>query len=151
MSKKILLVDDSSLEFRHLQNDLKGLDFEIIHARNGIEGLEKLAENPDLIILDIVMPDCGGETFLTILKNIPLEKFSAYDTAGKRVLDEHQKVPPELIENVRKRNYSSIPVIIFTSYQTTQLIEDVLCPTDFVKKPYEKKEMVDLIIQYINP
>lgn len=57
---KILLVDDEPdiLEFLKYNLEVNGL--EVIVGNNGLEALDKLSENPDLIILDIMMPYLDG-------------------------------------------------------------------------------------------
>jgi CheY-like chemotaxis protein len=59
--KKILLVDDSSLVLRVEQLILSKGPYELITAGDGQEGLERaLADPPDLILMDLVMPRMDG-------------------------------------------------------------------------------------------
>lgn len=59
--KKILLVDDSTTVLMMEQMILSKLPYEIVTAKDGQEGLEKaLAVQPDLILLDVVMPKMNG-------------------------------------------------------------------------------------------
>ena len=58
--KKILLVDDEQDIVEFLKYNLEKEDFEVIVGSNGEEALNKLSENPDLIILDIMMPKMDG-------------------------------------------------------------------------------------------
>ena len=73
--KKILIVDDEpnivmSLEFLMRRNG-----FEVYIARNGKEALDLLSEKvPDLILLDIMMPDVDGYEICMIVKS--QERFS---------------------------------------------------------------------------
>jgi CheY-like chemotaxis protein len=62
MRKKILLVDDSTTALLMEQMILKNRsDIELIVARDGQEAVEKtLAESPDLIVMDVVMPRMTG-------------------------------------------------------------------------------------------
>jgi two-component system alkaline phosphatase synthesis response regulator PhoP len=60
MNKKVLLVDDEKDIVEFLQYNLKQEGFDVIYGYDGYEALEKLAENPDLIILDIMMPKMNG-------------------------------------------------------------------------------------------
>jgi two-component system, OmpR family, alkaline phosphatase synthesis response regulator PhoP len=60
MNYKILLVDDEEDIVEFLQYNLKQQGFEVITAYDGVEALTKLTENPDLIILDIMMPRMDG-------------------------------------------------------------------------------------------
>ncbi len=70
--KKILIVDDV-LRFIHLQKTLLNRrDFELLIARSGREALDKTREeNPDLIILDLYMPDMDGNAVCKELKSDP--------------------------------------------------------------------------------
>lgn len=60
MKTKILLVDDEPDIVEFLQYNLKQEGFDVISAYDGIEALSKISENPDLIILDIMMPKLDG-------------------------------------------------------------------------------------------
>ena len=75
---KILLVDDHQMDrlglksFLELQEDVEG----VAEATNGREGVEAaLASRPDVIIMDIVMPEMSGiDATLAILKEWPEAK-----------------------------------------------------------------------------
>ena len=59
--KKILLVDDSPTE-RHSINEIlvKG-GYEVVMAEDGEKGIEKAkSDNPDLVLMDVVMPGQNG-------------------------------------------------------------------------------------------
>ncbi|QQS37386.1 MAG: response regulator transcription factor [Ignavibacteriales bacterium] len=58
--KKILLVDDEKDIVEFLQYNLKQEGFDVVVGYNGEEALLKVNENPDLIILDIMMPKLNG-------------------------------------------------------------------------------------------
>jgi CheY-like chemotaxis protein len=59
--KKILLVDDSRIVLRVEQMILSRGPYELILAKDGKEGLERaIAELPDLILMDLVMPRMDG-------------------------------------------------------------------------------------------
>jgi len=61
MAKKILLVEDEEIMIDLLQRKLTREGYEISVARDGIEGLEKMRKiKPDLVLLDIIMPNMGG-------------------------------------------------------------------------------------------
>jgi CheY-like chemotaxis protein len=66
---KILIVEDDPLVSRMYQTVFKFEGFEVEMARNGIEGIEKLKKyNPNLILLDIMMPKMSGIDVLHELK-----------------------------------------------------------------------------------
>ena len=72
--KKILLVDDEPDIVEFLKYNLEKEKFEVIVGFNGEEALGKLSENPDLIILDIMMPKLDGfETCKQIRQNKTFE------------------------------------------------------------------------------
>ena len=61
MKKKILLVDDSHTVLLMERMILSNLPFDLITASNGEEAIEKAcSEEPDLILMDVVMPKMGG-------------------------------------------------------------------------------------------
>ena len=57
---KILLVDDEPDIVEFLKYNLELNNYDVIVGYNGFEALEKLSENPQLIILDIMMPHLDG-------------------------------------------------------------------------------------------
>jgi DNA-binding response OmpR family regulator len=59
--KKILLVDDSVTTLMMEQMVLRGQSYQIVTAKNGREAVAAAAsESPDLILLDVVMPEMNG-------------------------------------------------------------------------------------------
>jgi two-component system alkaline phosphatase synthesis response regulator PhoP len=63
MATKVLAVDDEPDIRRLVQIKLKKAGFEVITAENGEEGVEKaLAENPDVVLMDVMMPKMDGFT-----------------------------------------------------------------------------------------
>jgi len=59
--KKILLVDDSPTVLLMERMILAKNQYDVVEARDGQEGLELArAEQPDLILMDVVMPRLGG-------------------------------------------------------------------------------------------
>jgi len=60
-ARKILLVDDSETILQMEQMILAKESYELLVARDGAEGLARALEcNPDLILMDVVMPRMGG-------------------------------------------------------------------------------------------
>ncbi|HLN85308.1 MAG TPA: response regulator [Candidatus Limnocylindrales bacterium] len=59
--RKILLVDDSETVLLMERMILKQEPYQLITAKNGMEGVEKALEiKPDLILMDVVMPKMNG-------------------------------------------------------------------------------------------
>ena len=69
MAKKILAVDDEKHIVRLVQINLQKEGYEVVTASNGREALERVAsDKPDLIIMDVMMPEMDGFGALKILK-----------------------------------------------------------------------------------
>ena len=65
----ILVVDDDPTTNRTVEYLLRSKGYDVISAVDGAEGLEKEKDElPALIILDVVMPNVDGFTFLRELK-----------------------------------------------------------------------------------
>jgi DNA-binding response OmpR family regulator len=72
MSGKILVVDDDPLAARLMGLSLGSEGFQVSTAANASEGLRAIqAERPDLIILDIMMPDIDGIQMCQQLRSQP--------------------------------------------------------------------------------
>jgi two-component system chemotaxis response regulator CheY len=68
-AKRILLVDDSESIRRMLEWMLKPLGFQISHAGDGVEALERLKMDPaDLAIIDLNMPRLDGISLVRELR-----------------------------------------------------------------------------------
>jgi len=68
----ILVVDDNQQNLELLQAYLEDIDCRTVPARDGLEALEVVANDPpDLILLDIMMPKMSGFEVCRRLKNDP--------------------------------------------------------------------------------
>jgi len=71
-SEKILIVDDDEDVLLIVQTILDNSGYSVVLARNGREGVEKAIESsPDLILLDVMMPELSGWEVCTTLKSAP--------------------------------------------------------------------------------
>ncbi len=87
---KILLVDDDSDFIEATRTVLESKPYQVIVAASGDEGLRKAREEkPDLILLDVIMPDKDGFTVAEQLKKdpqlskIPTLMLTAFATKGR--------------------------------------------------------------------
>lgn len=72
MSARVLVVDDVLPNIRLLEAKLLSEYFQVITATNGREALEKIeAESPDVILLDIMMPDMSGYEVCRHIRSTP--------------------------------------------------------------------------------
>ena len=61
MGEKILIVDDDASIVKLVEHILRNEGYEVFSASNGLQALKKVeVENPDLIILDIMLPGIDG-------------------------------------------------------------------------------------------
>ena len=90
--RKILIVDDETINLDFFDVMLSKLGFTVEKARDGLEALEKVKRfSPDIILLDNIMPNMSGWEVTKILKNdpkfkeIPIVMFSALDDVKDKV------------------------------------------------------------------
>jgi len=90
MKKKILIVEDEEI-LREMYKEKLSEDFEVVLAESASKGLEAAKkEKPDLILLDVLMPQENGVSFLEKLRKGPETKdlkvvaFSNYDDPRTR-------------------------------------------------------------------
>ena len=73
---KILVVDDEELLVKGIRFNLQNEGYEVITGSNGVEAVERAKENnPDLIILDVMMPEMDGMTACAMIRefsNVPI-------------------------------------------------------------------------------
>ena len=66
---KILVVDDEALLVKGIRFNLQNDGYEVITGSNGLEAVELVrAESPDLVVLDIMMPEMDGLTACTVIR-----------------------------------------------------------------------------------
>ena len=73
---RILIVDDEERNLKLMSAILENYDYVFETARNGVEALEKTKEfNPDLIFLDVMMPEMNGYEACRRLKENPATQY----------------------------------------------------------------------------
>jgi CheY-like chemotaxis protein len=82
--KRILVVDDDANIRLIFQTMLRRSGYDVVTASSGIQALEMLLEkNPDLVILDIKMPDIHGLEVLSLIReaenDVPVIICSAFE------------------------------------------------------------------------
>jgi len=86
-NKRILLIEDNEASIKLIRTYLERKGYETIVVRNGLEGYNiAKKEKPDLILLDILLPDMDGHKVCHMLKmdrevkNIPIAILTSRDT-----------------------------------------------------------------------
>jgi two-component system KDP operon response regulator KdpE len=113
-STKILIIDDEAAIRRLLKVSLKSQGYSIVEAASGKEGIEKAAmSHPDLIILDLGLPDIDGMKVLKAIREwsqVPvivltvrdseIDKVSLLDSGANDYITKPFGVP-ELLARIR--------------------------------------------------
>jgi DNA-binding response OmpR family regulator len=75
MKKRILIIEDEREISLILKLRLEATGYEVVQSFDGEDGYEKVAtQNPDLILLDLILPRKGGLQVLDDLKSDPKYK-----------------------------------------------------------------------------
>ena len=70
--KKILLVEDNPSNALLIERVMERLPYQFFHAPDGETGLEVAeTEIPDLLLVDMGLPDIDGQTLVNLLRNMP--------------------------------------------------------------------------------
>ena len=89
MHDKILLIEDDASIIRFLSLSLDKNGYKVIEARNGIEGISLfMSDNPDLILLDLGLPDIDGSEVLRQIRSqseVPILVVSARGQEREKV------------------------------------------------------------------
>jgi DNA-binding response OmpR family regulator len=103
--KKVLLVEDdeSVRQLVRVTLDLNG--YEVVEAKDGLEGLLMLdMHRPDAVVLDLMMPDVGGERMLAQLRATEETKRTPVV-----IITGKPEVAPEVIGLVGRENFFPKP------------------------------------------
>jgi len=99
--RKIIVIDDDPDIVTFLTTLLEDHGYDYVTATNGQEGLERArAEKPDLILLDITMPEKSGVRFYREvrddpeLKNTPVVMVTGVMEEFKKFISTRRQVPP---------------------------------------------------------
>lgn len=106
--KKVLIVDDSPVALASLSQMLSNDHYQLVQATNGREALDKaFFEYPDLILMDIMMPELNGFEAARILKednrthNIPIIIVTALDDPENKMAGQEAGAEEYLTKPVR--------------------------------------------------
>ncbi|MBN2120590.1 MAG: response regulator [Candidatus Omnitrophica bacterium] len=98
--KKVLIVDDEKDIREHVGSMLASSGFEVISSENGLDALKLAAENkPDLVLLDIFLPDIdGGEVANRLATNPSTSQIPIVFLTGL-VTKQERKEPEKIGKN----------------------------------------------------
>jgi DNA-binding response OmpR family regulator len=81
----VCVVDDDDLVRRTMCGALEAAGFRVLEAAGGVEGLKKIeSEKPDVVVLDIVMPDREGiDVIVEVTRRSPQTRILAVSGGGR--------------------------------------------------------------------
>jgi DNA-binding response OmpR family regulator len=104
-TRKVLLVEDDESVRQLVRVTLEMNDYEVVEAEDGLEGLLLLEmHRPDAVVLDLMMPDVGGERMLAQLRATEETKRTPVV-----IITGKPEVAPEVIGLVGKENFFPKP------------------------------------------
>jgi two-component system phosphate regulon response regulator PhoB len=123
-AKKVLIVDDE-LDVRiYVRTLFETSGYSPIVTRNGTEGLQKAKElSPDLIILDVMMPEAGGVTMYRELKTDPQLK----------------SIPVIMLTAVGEKSFSH-----YLKMLNIKIGDPIPQPEAYMEKPLDHEELLKL-------
>lgn len=128
--KKILVLDDEPHVVTYLETLLRDNGYQTVSASNGREGMEKVqSERPDLVCLDISMPEQSGVRFYRNLKDDP----------------QLSSIPVVIVTAVTGYGGDPEPFKRFVSTR-----KQVPPPEGFLSKPIDKQEFLDTIARILS-
>ena len=142
--KSILVIDDDPLIGKTLSSHLSRKGFEVLLAEDGEEGLQKFAKsNPDLVLLDIRLPDKDGLEVLGLIKeknkNASIIIMTAYDDM-KTTVEAIKLGAFEYL--VKPLDYVELDLTVDKAFQIKSLEEKV----SYMMEEKQKEYTIDNII-----
>ena len=161
---KILVCDDRKTNRDVLSQLLTDIGFEVIEASDGREGLEKaLANRPDIVLMDLMMPEMDGFEATRALRNMPEINDTAVIAVSAGVFNQTRQdcldagcddfipkpvITDELLEKISKQ------LSLKWQYATKQTLHNgndlnqaMLSPPNHVLKQYKKLVMAGRITE----
>jgi CheY-like chemotaxis protein len=137
MPKRILIVDDEPDAISYISSVLEDNGYEYLSAENGEEGLELARkEKPDMILLDLIMPEKSGMLMFQELKKDPeLGKIPIIVVSGAS-----EALGVDLRNFMIKQPLRGRQKVVETSGET-QFTE----PNAYVEKPVDPSELIKVI------
>ena len=117
----VVVVDDNATVRALFKRSTENLALDLMTYGSADEAMEFLSEHkPDLLFLDIIMPDKDGLTFLQELRRLPL----------------HRDTP--------------VIMITSKDYAQDRTVANELGALEFITKPMPMRAITDIILNYIN-
>ncbi len=121
MNKNVLMIEDNPNNAMLVKRILEARSIQVAHAWDGESGLQMVMEqHPDLILLDLGLPDLDGQTVASFIRRIP-----------------------EL------ENTPMIAVTAWPEETAREMVEAYGCD-DFISKPIDSKAFAAKVMAYLD-
>ncbi len=115
--RKVVYVEDEPTMIELVELILKGRGYQVIGAKGGQEGLELIPQvKPDLVLLDLMMPDMNG-----------------WDVYQKMKADEYMKTIPVIIVTAKAQTIDKMLGLHIAKVQ------------DYITKPFSPSELIESV------
>lgn len=163
--EKILLVDDESSVLDFLSYNLKKEGYEVRVASNGVKALEKTKIfRPDLIIVDIMMPEMDGIELCGLLREDPLNnmiivfltarnedytQIAALESGGDDYISKpiKPKVLVAKIKSLLKRKYKTKSIIKYNNVMIDTEKHEVKIGTKKITLPKKEFQILKILLK----
>ncbi|MFK4307415.1 DNA-binding response OmpR family regulator [Bacillus sp. RC242] len=157
---KILVVDDESSIRNLIRMQLEMEGYEVLTAADGKEALEKWNEGPDVLILDVMLPDTDGYELLRLFRekdrDIPVLMLTAKSQMNDKLLglqlgaDDYVTKPFNYAELIlRVKNMSRrVKKEVAVSHEVIRAGELVICPKE--RKVHVEGQEIQLTYREFN-
>ncbi|WP_377863821.1 response regulator transcription factor [Bacillus sp. R86525] len=157
---KILVVDDESSIRNLIRMQLEMEGYEVLTAADGREALERWNEQPDVLILDVMLPDTDGYELLRLFRekdrDIPVLMLTAKSQMNDKLLglqlgaDDYVTKPFNYAELIlRVKNMSRrVKKEVAVSHEVIRAGELVICPKE--RKVHAEGQEIQLTYREFN-
>ncbi|MGG5795548.1 response regulator transcription factor [Bacillus nitratireducens] len=158
---KILVVDDESSIRNLIRMQLEMEGYEVLTAADGREALERWNEQPDVLILDVMLPDTDGYELLRLFRekdrDIPVLMLTAKSQMNDKLLglqlgaDDYVTKPfnyAELILRVKNMSRRVKKEEVAVSHEVIRAGELVICPKE--RKVHVEGQEIQLTYREFN-
>ncbi len=135
--QKILVVDDEPENIGYISAILNDNQIKTMSASNGKEALKKVKETkPDIILLDLLMPEQSGMQFFNELKKN----------------EEHRNIPVIIVSGVSKVTGVDMKAFIYDkefSERKKKITGIDAKPDAYVEKPVDPEKLIETIQKFL--
>lgn len=149
--QKIVIVDDDELEFEKFKNEFKDEKISIEFIQDSEFAFNKIAEvQPDLIILDLMMPKIDGITLSHKLKANPKTKnIPIIISTAKDLSEDERKSLTNIVEDITVKSHGH-PLDVLKVVRDRIKMQEINDQTDPEKIKANNGSVADIMVEDVN-